>query len=48
MAGQGRAQKFLSASVPEEAGTALNGGRTYREAAGAGVGWLLSSLAADC
>lgn len=30
-AGQGRASQFLSATVPEEQGTALNGGRTYRE-----------------
>lgn len=30
-AGQGRASQFLSATVPEEAGTALNGGVTYRE-----------------
>lgn len=31
LAGQGRDAQFLSATVPEEQGTALNGGLTYRE-----------------
>ncbi|KAI7840459.1 hypothetical protein COHA_005761 [Chlorella ohadii] len=37
----GRASQFLSATVPEEAGTALNGGVTYRELLNANANLVL-------
>lgn len=44
-AGQGRADQLLDATVPSEGGTALNGGRTYRER-GAGGPWAAASVLA--